>query len=59
MSITDGGISGDGRFSEPEEVAENVAAAADSSPLTVEELERVEAMRRARPVVSSLIFSDA
>ena len=31
----------------PEEVAENVAAAADSSPLTVEELERVEAMRRA------------
>ena len=30
----------------PEEVAENVAAAADSSPLTVEELERVEAMRR-------------
>ena len=31
----------------PEEVEENVAAAADSSPLTVEELERVEAMRRA------------
>ena len=30
----------------PEEVAENVAAATDSSPLTVEELERVEAMRR-------------
>ena len=30
----------------PEEVEENVAAAADSSPLTVEELERVEAMRR-------------
>ena len=30
----------------PEEVAENVAAAADSSPLTAEELEQVEAMRR-------------
>ena len=30
----------------PEEGEENVAAAADSSPLTVEELERVEAMRR-------------
>lgn len=30
----------------PEEVAENVAAAADTSPLTVEELERAEAMRR-------------
>ena len=30
----------------PEEVEENLAAAADSSPLTVEELERVEAMRR-------------
>lgn len=30
----------------PEEVTENVAAAADTSPLTVEELERAEAMRR-------------
>ena len=30
----------------PEEVEENGSAAADSSPLTVEELERVEAMRR-------------
>ena len=30
----------------PEEVAENVAAAADSSPLTAEELERVDVMRR-------------
>lgn len=30
----------------PEEVAENVAAVADPSPLTAEELERVEAMRR-------------
>ncbi|MBD5149145.1 MAG: aldo/keto reductase [Oscillibacter sp.] len=30
----------------PEEVAENVAAAADPSPLTAEELERVDAMRR-------------
>ena len=30
----------------PEEVAENTAAAADPSPLTAEELERVDAMRR-------------